>query len=113
MAGTPRFDKAGPALVDARWRARTAHPSRKRGLLALVDATGIAQFAELFGLLFRKLRTRPLVAWGESWHFSTHLGVSEVSRLGLLGGTTAHGVAARSADGRAESPGATASRRHA
>src|SRR3954451_12121709 len=92
MAGTPRVDKAVPALVEA---------------------TRIAQFAELFRLPFRKLRTRLLVAWGESWHFSTQLGVSEVSRLGLLGGTTADGVDSHSADGHAEAPGATASRRHA
>jgi RNA polymerase sigma factor (sigma-70 family) len=62
----------------------------------------------------RKLRMSPLVPRGESWQFSSHLDVSEVSRLGLLGGTTAHaGVEARSADGRGEKTAATESRRRA
>ncbi|HEY7314845.1 MAG TPA: sigma-70 family RNA polymerase sigma factor [Gemmataceae bacterium] len=50
--------------------------------------TATAQFAELFAGALRKLRTRWVVAWGESWHFSAHLDVSEVRRrLGLVGGT--------------------------
>jgi RNA polymerase sigma factor (sigma-70 family) len=47
------------------------------------------QFADDSNLLSRNLRKRLLATRGESWQVSTHLGVSaEVSRLGLLGGTT-------------------------
>ena len=51
---------------------------------------------------------------GESCEFSPHLGVSEVSRLGSLGGTTADaGVQQRSADDRGEQKAATEFRRRA
>ena len=62
----------------------------------------------------RKLRMRRLVVWGESWQFWAHLDVSEVSRLGLLGGTTDHaGVEERSEDAHGEKTSATESRRRA
>jgi RNA polymerase sigma factor (sigma-70 family) len=62
----------------------------------------------------RNFRTGTLVAWGESCQFSTHLDVSEVSRLGLLGGTTADaGVEERSSVDRGEDAVATESRRRA
>jgi RNA polymerase sigma factor (sigma-70 family) len=52
--------------------------------------------------------------WGESCEFSSHLDVSEVKRLGLLGGTTADaGVEERSADQHAEDTAAAESRRSA
>jgi RNA polymerase sigma factor (sigma-70 family) len=54
------------------------------------------------------------VAWGESWQFASHLDVSEVSRLGLLGGTTdSAGVEERSEDAHGENTSATESRRRA
>ena len=54
------------------------------------------------------------MAWGESWQFSAHLDVPEVSRLGLLGGTTADaGVDERSADDHAQDPATAESRRRA
>ena len=54
------------------------------------------------------------MAWGESCQFSAHLDVSEVSRLGLLGRTTAEaGVDERSAVDRGEDAVATESRRRA
>ena len=54
------------------------------------------------------------MAWGESCQFSAHLDVSEVSRLGLLGGTTADaGVEERSAVDPGEDAAATESRRRA
>jgi RNA polymerase sigma factor (sigma-70 family) len=54
------------------------------------------------------------MAWGESCEFSSHLDVSEVSRLGALGGTTAGtGVDARSADRVVAKRDATESRRRA
>ena len=54
------------------------------------------------------------MARGESWHFSPHLGVSEVNRLRLLGGTTADaGVGERSSDDRGQQSAATESRRQA
>jgi RNA polymerase sigma factor (sigma-70 family) len=60
------------------------------------------------------LRTGQLVAWGESWQFASHLDVSEVSRLGLLGGTTdSSGVEERSEDAHGENTSATESRRRA
>ena len=74
--------------------------------------TATAHFAELFGTGFRNLRTGLVVTWGESCEFSSHLDVSEVKRLGLLGGTTADaGVEERSADQHGEA--ATESRRSA
>jgi RNA polymerase sigma factor (sigma-70 family) len=73
-----------------------------------------AQFARLFANAVRKLRTRPVAPWGESCQFSAHLDVSEVSRLGLWGGTTADaGVEERSANGHGGSGAATESRRRA
>jgi RNA polymerase sigma factor (sigma-70 family) len=64
--------------------------------------------------VIRKLRTRPVTRWGESWQFSAHLDVSEVSRLGLSGGTTADaGVEERSASDRGEDGATTESRRRA
>jgi RNA polymerase sigma factor (sigma-70 family) len=93
MAGRPRCGKA--SFVEDR-------------------PTAIAQFAELFATDLCKLRTRPPVAWGESCQFSSHLGVSEVRRLGLLGGTTAAaGVDERSADEHGEETAATEDRRRA
>jgi RNA polymerase sigma factor (sigma-70 family) len=54
------------------------------------------------------------VAWGESCQFSAHLDVSEVSRLGLLGGTTADArVEEGSSVDRGEDAVATESRRRA
>ena len=54
------------------------------------------------------------MAWGESCQFSTHLHVSEVSRLGLWGGTTADaGVDERSADDHGETPAMAEVRRRA
>ena len=54
------------------------------------------------------------MAWGESCQFSAHLDVSEVSRLGPLGGTTGHaGVDERSAVDHGEDTAATESRRRA
>jgi RNA polymerase sigma factor (sigma-70 family) len=51
---------------------------------------------------------------GESCQFSSHLGVSEVSRLGLVGGTTNDaGVEERSAQDHGEETAATESRRRA
>ena len=68
----------------------------------------------LFGADLCKLRTQPLVVWGESCQFSSHLGVSEESILGLLGETTADsGVEERSADDRGEETAATEARRRA
>src|SRR4051794_1783790 len=56
----------------------------------------------------RKLRGQLVVSRGESWEVSTHLDVSEVSRLGLVGGTTGRaGADARpenEADGAVASP---------
>src|SRR4051794_1019000 len=56
----------------------------------------------------RKLRGQVVVSRGESWEVSTHLDVSEVSRLGLVGGTTGRaGADARpenEADGAVASP---------
>lgn len=62
----------------------------------------------------RKLRM-PLAPWrGESWQFSAHLDVSEVSRLGLLGGTTGRaGADARSSNEAAEAVASPESRRRA
>jgi RNA polymerase sigma factor (sigma-70 family) len=55
-----------------------------------------------------------VVAWGESWQLSAHLDVSEVSRLGLWGGTTADsGVDERSTDDHVETPAIAEFRRHA
>jgi RNA polymerase sigma factor (sigma-70 family) len=48
---------------------------------------GIPQFAADSNSLLRNLRTQAVAPWGEWWQLSTHLGVSEVKRLGLLGGT--------------------------
>ena len=62
----------------------------------------------------RNFRTGTLVEWGESCQFSAHLDVSEVSRLGLLGGTTGDvGVEERSALDPGEDAVATESRRRA
>jgi RNA polymerase sigma factor (sigma-70 family) len=52
--------------------------------------------------------------WGESWQLSPHLDVSEVRRLGLLGGTTDRaGAEARSSDEAAEAVASPESRRNA
>jgi RNA polymerase sigma factor (sigma-70 family) len=57
---------------------------------------------------------RVVVAWGESWQFSSHLDVSEVSRLGPWGGTSADsGVDERSADDHGENPAMAEFRRRA
>jgi RNA polymerase sigma factor (sigma-70 family) len=55
-----------------------------------------------------------VVVWGESWQLSAHLDVSEVSRLGVLGETTADvGVEEQSAEAHGENAAATESRRRA
>jgi hypothetical protein len=57
---------------------------------------------------------RRLVVWGESWQFCAHLDVSEVSRLGLLGGTTDRAeVEERSEAAHQENTSATEARRRA
>jgi RNA polymerase sigma factor (sigma-70 family) len=62
----------------------------------------------------RKLRKAALAARGESWHFSAHPDVSEVSRLGLLGGTTGRaGAEARSDNQAGEATASAESRRRA
>jgi RNA polymerase sigma factor (sigma-70 family) len=62
----------------------------------------------------RKLRTALVVKRGESWQFSTHLDVSEVSRLGFLGGTTGRaGADARSTTEAGEAIASPESRRRA
>jgi RNA polymerase sigma factor (sigma-70 family) len=90
-------------------------PQLPQGIDARETAvTATAHFAELFGTGFRKLRTGLVVTWGESCELSSHLDVTEVKRLGLLGGTTADaGVEERSADQRGEDTAATESRRSA
>ncbi len=77
--------------------------------------TSSAQIAELFGAQVRKLRTGVVVIRGEAWQFSPHLDVSsEVSRLGVLGGTTADvGVEGRSAEAHGEDASATEARHRA
>jgi RNA polymerase sigma factor (sigma-70 family) len=60
------------------------------------------------------LRMRLVASRGESWQVSTHLDVSEVSRLGLLGGTTGRaGDAARPASENGEPTASPESRRRA
>jgi RNA polymerase sigma factor (sigma-70 family) len=73
-----------------------------------------AHFAKFFQAALRKLRTGALASWGESWQFSAHLDVSEVSRLGLLGGTsTGPGVDERSGDAHGDERATAESRRRA
>jgi RNA polymerase sigma factor (sigma-70 family) len=75
---------------------------------------GCAQFAANSISLSRNLRTRPVLRRGESWQFSAHLDVSEVSRLGLLGGTTGRaGEPARPVNGDGEPTASPESRRRA
>jgi RNA polymerase sigma factor (sigma-70 family) len=75
---------------------------------------GNRAFCVAFRTGFRKLRTGLVVTWGESCELSSHLDVTEVKRLGLLGGTTADaGVEERSADQHGEDAAATESRRSA
>jgi RNA polymerase sigma factor (sigma-70 family) len=60
------------------------------------------------------MRKGPVAAWGEPCELSAHLDVSEVSRLGLLGGTTAgSGVDRGSAADPGQETVATESRRRA
>jgi RNA polymerase sigma factor (sigma-70 family) len=93
MAGDPRGDKRVQA-----WK----------------QDNDTAHFARLFGAAVCKFRTRWLARRGESCQFSAHLDVSEVSRLGLWGGTTADsGVDERSADDRGETPEMAEFRRRA
>ena len=93
MAGDPRGDKRVQA-----WK----------------QDNDTAHFARLFGAAVCKFRTRWLARRGESCQFSAHLDVSEVSRLRLLGGTTADaGVDARSADDHGDEKAAAESRRRA
>ena len=75
---------------------------------------GIPQFASVLLGHLRKLRTALPLKRGESWHFSTHPEVSEVSRLGLLGGTRGRaGADARSASEAGEAVASHESRRRA
>jgi RNA polymerase sigma factor (sigma-70 family) len=76
--------------------------------------TTTAHFAEFSQAVLRKLRTGALVAWGESWQFAAHLDVSEVSRLGLLGGIkTDTGVDEGSGDAHRDGLATPESRRRA
>jgi RNA polymerase sigma factor (sigma-70 family) len=74
----------------------------------------IAQFAVDSGRDLRKLRAWALAKRGESWQLSAHPDVSEVSRLGSLGGTTGRaGADARSRDEAGEAVASPESRRNA
>jgi RNA polymerase sigma factor (sigma-70 family) len=62
----------------------------------------------------RKLRQEVVAQWGESWQLSAHPDVSEVRRLGLLGGTTGRaGADARPRDEASEAVASPESRRDA
>src|SRR5215216_3785846 len=72
------------------------------------------QFALLLVSDLRKLRKALVALRGESCQLSTHPDVSEVSRLGLLGGTTGRaGADARSVDEAGEAIASPESRRRA